>query len=144
MKLVDIIDLWRVDSVIDKFKLTDESLNISQLHSKYYEIYMNEKRVYVKEAENFKNLEMHKTFWYGGKYLKPQLDELGWKQFSITLAKSDIPIVVNADEDIINKKINMAEQLEKVKFVESILQSIHQRSFNIKNAIEYEKFLAGM
>lgn len=143
MKLNDIIDLWNVDSKIDRYNLVEESLKIPLLHSKYYQIYMNEKHVLIREQENLKNYEMAKSIYYQGKMDIQDLKARGWLPFGIQLPKTDIPKIVDADQDVINKKILISDQLEKTKFVESILQSIHQRSFNIKNAIDYERFQAG-
>jgi hypothetical protein len=36
MKLDDIQDMWRVDSKIDRYDLTVESLKCPMMHSKYY------------------------------------------------------------------------------------------------------------
>ena len=57
MKLEDIQSAWRDDATINRYNLTEESLKISLLHSKYYEIYIQEKRVLVEQQERFKNFE---------------------------------------------------------------------------------------
>lgn len=143
MKLDDILDLWNEDARIDRYNLIDESLKIPLLQSKYYQIYMNEKRLLVREQENYKNYEMAKSFYYMGKLDKEELKTRGWEQFNLQIPKTDIPKIVESDQEVIDKKIKISEQSEKVKFVEAILQSIHQRSFNLKNAIEVMKFEAG-
>lgn len=143
MKLDDIRSVWKVDAVIDRYNLTEESLKCSNLHSKYYEIYMNEKSVLNRESENFKNFELAKIYWYSGKMDKLELVKMGWQPFNIHLLKGDIPKVVDADQDIINKRLNIMEQQDKVEFVKSILQSINQRTYQIKNALENNRFEAG-
>lgn len=143
MRLVDIQSLWMSDAKIDRYNLTEESLKCSMLHSKYYEIYMNEKNLLNIETENMKNYLLAKTYWYSGKMEKGELVKRGWQSFDIHLSKGDIPIVVDADQDVIDKKLKIMEQQDKVEFVKSILQSINQRTFSLKNAIENNKFEAG-
>lgn len=143
MILKDIQELWAVDAKIDKYNLTEESLKIPMLHSKYYEIYMTEKNLLNRETEKFKNFLLAKTYWYSGKLGKEELQNLGWKQFVPTLLKGDIPIVVDADDEIIDKRLKIAEQNDKVEFVKSILQNINQRTYVIKNALENTRFEAG-
>ena len=63
MILKDIQELWAEDSRIDRYKLTEESLKIPMLHSKYYEIYMIEKSLLNKETEKLKNFVLAKTYW---------------------------------------------------------------------------------
>ena len=143
MILKDIQELWAVDAKIDKYNLTEESLKIPMLHSKYYEIYMTEKNLLNRETEKFKNFLLAKTYWYSGKLGKEELQNLGLKQFVPTLLKGDIPIVVDADDEIIDKRLKIAEQNDKVEFVKSILQNINQRTYVIKNALENTRFEAG-
>lgn len=143
MKLDDIVEMWRNDCVINRYDLTEESLKIPLLHSKYYEIYMNEKRVLVEHQENFKNFEFAKSMYYQGKLTTDELKKRNWTQFNLLIPKADIPTIVSADVDVINYKLKISEQTEKTKFVEDIIKSIHQRTFMIKNAVEYSKFQAG-
>lgn len=143
MILKDIQNLWATDAKIDRYNLTEESLKIPMLHSKYYEIYMTEKNLLNKETEKLKNYLLAKTYWYSGKMSKEELQKLGWQPFNIHLLKGDIPIVVDADQDVIEKRTNIMEQQDKVDFVKAILQSIHQRSYILKCAIENIKFESG-
>ena len=50
---------------------------------------------------------------------------------------------IQADQDVIDKKLRLCIQQEKVNFLENILKQLHTRSFNIKNAIEFMKFQMG-
>ena len=68
---------------------------------------------------------------------------MGWKPFNVTLPKGEVLGVVDADTEVIEKRLKIAEQNDKVEFVKSILQSISQRTYAIKNAIEYLRFESG-
>jgi hypothetical protein len=143
MKLEDIQSDWKIDSVIDRYNLTTESLKIAELQIKYWAILMQEKKVLAEHQEKFKNFQFAKWYWYQGKMEKEDLDKWKWKQFNITILKGDLQMVMDGDEDIINYKLKIHEQADKVKFVEDILKSIHQRVFTIRAAIDNEKFMAG-
>jgi hypothetical protein len=67
----------------------------------------------------------------------------GWEPFRLNVLKSDIPMYIEADQDIIKTNLRIAMQQEKVDSLESIIRSINNRGFLIKNAIEYEKFKVG-
>ena len=144
MKLEDIQALWKEDAKIDRYKLTDESLAIPILHSKYYEIYMTEKRVLNRESENIKNYLLAKKYYYTGKMPKEELIKRNWHPFGIHLSNSDIPIVIDADQDVIDSKLRIMEQTDKVEFLKSILQSINQRTYQIRAGIDMIKFEAGV
>jgi len=143
MILTDIQQVWSEDAMIDRFNLTEESLKIPMLHSKYYEIYMIEKSLLNKETEKLKNFVLAKTYWYSGKMGREDLQKFGWKQFEPLLLKGDIPVVVDADQEVIDKRTKIMEQQDKVEFVKSILQSINQRTFILKNALENIRFVSG-
>lgn len=143
MKLEDIVNEWKIDSKIDRIHLTEESLKCPILHSKYYEIYIHEKQLLKTHEEKFKNFELAKWLYYQGKMDEAELKSRGWEQFDLKLLKTDVQRVLDGDTDIIEYKLKISQQYEKVEFVKSILQSIHQRTFAIKNAIEHIKFESG-
>lgn len=143
MKLEDIQNLWKDDAVIDKYNLVEESLDTAKLHAKYWEILMQEKKVYTEQLERFKNLELAKFWYYQGKMDKEEMDIRKWKPFNISILKSDLKMVIDGDDDIIQYKINLATHLDKVKFVEDIIKTIHQRVYAIRGSIDYQKFQAG-
>lgn len=143
MKLEDIQSLWREDAKIDRYNLTDESLKCPLLHSKYWEIFLVEKHKLNDETENFKNFELAKITYYNGKMGEEELKKMGWKAFNILLAKGDIPKAVDGDTDIIRRKLQIQEQSDKVEFVKAILQSIGQRTYVIKNALQNLLFESG-
>jgi hypothetical protein len=144
MTLDEIKKMWEHDCEMDEENLVSESLKIAKLHSKYSNILLDEMQILNREQENIKNLEMNKNFYYQGKLDKSVLDKLGWKPFGIQLPKSDVGEVVKADEDVIARRILVLNQLEKAKFVESIIKSVNQRSYVIRTMVDYMKFKAGI
>lgn len=143
MKLADIQELWNKDSEIDNTDLGNESLKISKIHNKYYNIYINEKLVLKKYETDLKELKLSKYEFYTQGPTKEQ-KELNWELPPVgKILKSDVNSYIEADSDIIKLTLKIGMQHEKVQFIDSIIKSLNGRSFNIKNAIEWNKFTQG-
>lgn len=143
MTLEQIQQLWNQDSIIDQSNLSEESLKISQLHSKYYIIYSNEHLVYIKMLGEHDKLSVQKREFYTQGPTKQQHQQ-GWKlPDKGVILKNEADGYINADEDIISSKLRLAYQKEKVDFAEQIIRAINNRSFQIKNAIDFIKFTNG-
>lgn len=144
MLMNDIIELWEKDSQINRSDLIGESLRIPQLHQKYYKIYLEERKLLKEHEENFKTFEYHKWMYYQGKLSEEDIKKYGWQQCDIKYLKTDIQKVVDADSDIIERKLKIARQQEKTEYIKSIIQSLNNRSFLIGHAIEAMKFEHGI
>jgi hypothetical protein len=140
MNIDEIEKLWEIDSYIDPDNLHLESIKIPSLHSKYYQIYNNLVLLRKKEENNFLMLRKEKWQYYTGKSNPEVYKE---KPFDYKVMKSDLDKYMNADEDLIksNTKIDYYDIM--LKFLESILKNIENRSFMIKNNIDFMKFTAG-
>ena len=143
MKLDDIFALWEQDSKVNKAELGDAALNISQLHNKYYRIFVNERLVLRKYEAELKQLRLakHEFFLLGP---TEETRDAGWELPAVGRPlKSDIPTYIEADKDIVALSLKIGMQSEKVELLSSIIKTIAQRSFNVKAAIEWERFKVG-
>jgi hypothetical protein len=59
------------------------------------------------------------------------------------ILKGDIPMYLEADQDVINLSLKIGYQQEKIDLLESIIKTIINRGFLIKSAIEWQKFTMG-
>jgi hypothetical protein len=59
------------------------------------------------------------------------------------ILKGDIPMYLDADDDVINLSLRIGLQQEKVDLLDSIIKTIINRGFLIKSAIEWQKFTMG-
>lgn len=144
MKLEDIHTEWGKDSKIDPLNLSSESLNTPKLHGKYLKI-MSEERLKLKKLRAAKGeLVFAKTEYFTGKMDKAELDARGWEPFAVRLLKQDLPIYLEADKDIITVNLQIGMQEEKVEVLESILKTIANRGYQIKNYIDWKKFENGL
>lgn len=140
----DIYRMWGEDSKIDSLALDEESLKVPVLHSKYVRLLTDERRHLNKMRESHSILVRDKSEYYAGKMCEEDLQERGWEPLDIKILKSDVPKYVEGDKDIVKHMIQISEQNEKVQLLLSILNMIQWRAQQVKNAIEWRKFLNGV
>jgi hypothetical protein len=143
MKIEEIFEHWNEDSQIDRTELGDESLKIPKLHHKYYQIYVNERMLLRKFEHELKQLKLEKyEFFSQGPNEETQAK--GWKlPAKGIILKTDIPMYMDADSDIIQICLKIGLQQEKIEFLDSIIRSLNNRGYNIKSAIDWQKFTMG-
>ncbi|MEN6554623.1 MAG: recombination mediator protein UvsY [Methanobacterium sp.] len=140
MDLNEIEKLWKEDSYIDPDNLHLESIKIPSLHSKYFNIYNNLSLLKKKEENNFLELQKEKWLYYSGK-ADPEIYKQ--KPFDHRVLKSDLDKYLDADDELIRSNTKIEYYNIMLKFLESILKSIENRSFQIKNSIDFQKFIGG-
>jgi hypothetical protein len=143
MKLEEIQNEWEKDAVIDRTELGEESIKIPKLHSKYYKWFSRERLQLVKLQEDSKILKKAKYDYYSGLLDQEDLEERGWEAIQLRILKSDIPMHIDSDKDITVHNLKIAYSKEKVEFVEAIIRTLNIRSYQINNAIQWEKFKVG-
>lgn len=143
MKLDNIMMMWEEDSKMDNTELGEESLKIPLLHHKYYKVFVDEGLLLKKLEQEYKSLYKLKFEYYMGTIDEDTLRQNGWQPNSLKILKQDLPIYIEADADIqlIQAKIDIQKQ--KLSFVESVIKTISNRGFLIKNAIDWERFKVG-
>lgn len=143
MKLDHIFELWERDSAINRDNLDQESLNASKLHQKYHKIYTQERLTLRKYEADLKQLRLEKYEFYTQGPTKETVEK-GWQLPPCgKILKVDANTYVDADRDIVELSLKIGIQHEKIELLESIIKSIMNRGFQIKNAIEWIKFQNG-
>jgi len=141
MNLETLQNLWKTDSKLDEDQHDNDSLAIPQLHMKYMEFH-NQYSLMKKEREiEMKRLIKEKWLYYKGKAPSSIYKEM---PFDLKLTtKEEISMFIEADEDIgkLKYKIEYIDQV--VFFLDSVLRMINNRTYHIKNAIEWKKFQSG-
>ena len=141
MNLDQIQEMWQKDSVIDPDNLHDESLKIPQLHSKYYTVYNTITLLREKAKEQYNKTRLERYNFYTGK-AEPEV-----------YAEEPFPYKVR-EKDAIQRHLDADERLSKInlkikyydttlKFLEEIIRNVSNRTYQIKNAIEWHKFQSG-
>lgn len=140
--LEHILKQWETDTDIDQTEPGKELLKIPKLHNKYLSI-LTKHKIASKKAQ-FDYLRMRKVKWeyYTGKMPKEELDSYGWEPFQFTL-KSDITTYLEADGDLIKLLEKKVYHEETISVLESILNELKQRTWQLRDFISWEKFIGG-
>ena len=141
MNLEQIQEMWEKDSHIDPDNLHDESLKIPQLHSKYYTLYNTITLLREKARESYAKIRLERYNYYTGKATAEVYAE---EPFPYKVREKDA-IQRHLDADDKMNKIDMKIKYYDVmlKFLEEIIRVVSNRTYQIKNAIEWNKFQAG-
>ena len=141
MNLEQIQEMWEKDSKIDPDNLHDESLKIPQLHSKYYTLYNTITLLRERAREQYSKVNLERYNYYTGKATAEVYAE---EPFPYKVREKDA-IQRHLDADDKMNKVDMKIKYYDImlKFLEEIIRNISGRTYQIKNAIEWNKFQAG-
>ena len=140
MNLDEIQSLWDEDSKIDADNLHSESTNVPSLHAKYYRILNNLLLLKKMEENKFKQIKKDKWQYYTGKADPEVYIE---KPFDHKVLRQDVDKYMDADEDLIKILSKIDYYQVMISYLDSILKTINNRTYQIKNAIEWQKFIRG-
>ena len=141
MNLEKIQEMWQKDSVIDPDNLHDESLKIPQLHSKYYTLYNTITLLREKANKTYKEIRLERHNYYTG---KAPADVYVKEPFPYKVREKDaIQRHMEADDRVSEAELKIRYYDVMLKFLEEIIKTISNRTFQIKNAIEWHKFQSG-
>jgi hypothetical protein len=138
----NILKMWETDAVIDQTEPSKELIKIPTLHSKYLG-FLTKHKIASKKA-HFDYLRMRKIKWeyFTGKLSQEELEEYGWEPFQFAL-KSDISTYLEADKDLIRLLEKKVYHDETVSVIESIMNELKQRTWQLRDFISWEKFVNG-
>jgi len=134
--------MWEEDSKIDVDNLHTESLNIPILHSKYFDLYNNIILLKKKAEQQKKNIRHDRYEYYTG---KADPDVYVENPFPKKIRdKETLQKYLDADEKLSSVCLKIDYYDTMLNYIESILKMIQNRTFQIKNAIEFVRFTAGL
>ena len=140
MNLDEIQLSWEEDSKIDEDNLHSESTKIPSLHAKYYRILNNILLMKKLEENKFKQLKKTKWQYYTGKADPEVYIE---KPFDHKVLRQDVDKYMDSDDDLIKIQNKIDYFQVMLNYLDSILKTINNRTFQIKNSIEWQKFIRG-
>ena len=133
--------MWEKDSNIDLDNLHTESINIPKLHAKYYEIYNNIVLLKKKAEQQRKNTRHERYEYFTGKADPEVYTE---NPFPKKIRDKDtLQKYLDADESLSSVSLKIDYYDTILNYLESILRVIQNRTYQIKNAVEFMKFQAG-
>lgn len=140
MDLKTIQEWWKEDSKLDEILLDESSLRIPRLHQKYLTLHTEFVIGQKRKTQQLKKLRHNKWLYYSGR-AEPEVYVNN--PFPHKLLKTDVHNWVDIDDEVLAVEMELEQYIATVSTLENILKQIHQMSFNIKNAIEYRKFVSG-
>ena len=141
MNLETIQSMWEKDSQIDKDNLHDESLKIPALHAKYHEMFNTILLLRKRAEQQRKNIRHARYEYYSGKADPEVYIE---NPFPKKIRDKDtMTKYMDADEKLSESSLKIDYYDTMLSYIESILKQISNRTYQIKNAIEWQKFIAG-
>ena len=134
--------MWEEDSEIDKDNLHDESLKIPQLHAKYFDLYNTIFLLRKKADQQRKNIRHERYEYFSGKsdpdvYIKDPFPKK-------IRDKDTMQKYLDADNKLSTSSLKIEYYDTMLVYIESILKVIQNRTYQIKNAIEFMRFNSGL
>ncbi len=129
------------DLEVDDERLDTESYKNQELYAKYLDQKTNFELLLYRAKGDYKVLYRDKWEYYGG---KADAKIYVTKPFDLKVLKTDLSIYIESDEDIIKSEHKIAYLEITIKYIDGVLRSIQSRGWDIKNAIGWKQFEAGM
>ena len=142
LNLEAIQEMWEKDAKIDRDNLHEESLNIPSLHAKYFELYNTTFLLRKKAEQQRKNIRHARYEYFSGK-ADPEVYEKNPFPKKIR-DKDTMTKYLDADEKLSTCSLKIDYYDTMLVYLESILKVIQNRTFQIKNAIEFMRFNSGL
>ena len=140
MKIEEIIKHIEIDKKIDHTQLDTESLKIPEQAVKYQQLAYDEAlRLRFIEKE-YNVVKYNRWMYYTGK-ADPEV--YSKEPFDHKVLKSDINLFLDSDLILNEVQDRMLAQAEKLKLIVDAGKVMQNKSFNIKNALEHQKFMGG-
>lgn len=140
--LEQVLEYWKKDAEIDQTEPGKELIRIPILHSKYLNILTKHKIASKKAFFDYNRMKKVKWEYYTGKMSQEDLQQYGWEPFQFTL-KSDIGTYLESDSDLIKLLEKKVYHEEVVSVIESIMNELKQRTWQLRDFISWEKFVGG-
>ena len=128
------------DLKINDTELDLESLKTPQLHNKYMKHYTKFKLLLTRTEDELRTMKRDKWEYYTGK-ADPSVYQA--KPFDLKIMRTDIDKYLEADEDLQKLSQKIAYLVTVIDFLDKTLRVIVNRTYTIKNAIEWRRFTSG-
>ena len=129
------------DLRVDDEHLDTESLKNQEIKATYLDHKSKFELLLFKAKGDYKRLYREKWEYYGG---KADAKIYATKPFDLKVLKTDLGVYISADEEIIDAENKIGYLETVVDYIKGVIKSVDNRGWDIKNAIEWKKFEAGV
>lgn len=140
--LEQILKYWESDAEMDQTEPGKELLKIPKLHNKYLSILTKHKIASKKAHFDYLRMRKIKIDYFSGRMDQEDLDKHGWQPFQFVL-KSDVTAYLEGDDDLIRMLEKKVYHEECVSVLESIMNELKNRNWELKSYIDWERFISG-
>jgi hypothetical protein len=145
MNIEQLQEEWDKDCEIDDNYLGENSTATPKLHAKYVKILVQVKLKHTKLSSDYNLTRKNKFRYYRGELSRDELQDLQWDQWQgVKPIKNEMDEFLKGDAELNAMEIKIKYLETMIYFLESVLQQIKARDWQIKTAVEWKKFLAGM
>lgn len=145
MNIEQIQEMWEADCEIDDNYLGEHATKTPKLHSKYIKLLTGVKLKHTKLSSDYNMLRKAKFRYYRGELSREELTDLGWAQWQgVKPLKNEMDEFLTGDDDLNTLRVKIDYLETMIYLLESILGQIKARDWQLKTAVEWKKFLAGM
>lgn len=134
--------MWKEDSKINIDDLHNESIKVPILHSKYYEIYNTFSLLRKKSEAQYKQKKLERYNFYAGK-ASPDVYEDEPFPYKVR-DKEGMQRHIDADTNLLDISMKIEYYDTILKYLEEIIKMISNRTYQIKNSIDFLRFQSGM
>ena len=127
--------------ITDQEHLDQESFRNQEIKSGWLDYKTRFELLLVKNNGDYQKLYRAKWEYYGG---KSDAKVYAAKPFDLKVLKTDLQIYISSDSDIIELSNKIAYLETTIKFIDGVIKSIDNRGWDIKHAISWKQFEAGM
>ena len=140
---------WAEDSHVDfQFKNKSYTADLAQLaldipyqHNKYLNHYTDISQIKTSLEFEIRKLIREKREYYGGEADAKVYAE---KPFGSRISTQDkMKVYVESDDDVINLEAKIKYLDQMLYWLDQVMKQISNRGFQVKSAIEWEKFING-
>lgn len=144
MTLDQIQEMWQTDCVIDDDHLDKESIRTPNLHAKYLNFLIGFKLKLAKNKKDYNTLRQRKFRYYRGELSRSELEMSGWEQWQgIKPLKNEMEEFLEGDSELADLNLKVEYLQATVEYLESVMNQIKSRGWDIRNSIEWKKFISG-
>jgi len=138
MTLTELQDQVKKDLKLQPDELTYESVRTPEVHHTYNKMLMTERLALKKLERNWDTLYLEKWEYYRKKS-DPEVYQK--KPLLKKILDTDVKLYLTADEDLQALRAQIESKEELIDFLKRTMDQVNQRTWLIRNAIEYLKYL---
>lgn len=136
---------WKTDSLMHITNLDVITVSVPTLHAKYISLLSKVKMDTLKIEREFLKLRRLRTAYYNGSLDRATLITYDWEQYQEKKPLiSQLDALLQSDEYLMDTRMKIEELTIAKEFLESVMKSIHSRTYDVKNCLEWLKYSNGM